>query len=148
MTIKCTECGEEKPPEAFSWRKKNVRRHRRCKECHRRYNREHYQTNKEDYRPRYAKRKKRHQEVLKEFIGGWLTSHECVDCGETDIRVLEFDHREKKNFNIAQAVHKCIALRTLKNEISKCEVRCANCHRRKTSIEQGWWKSRYGTRSG
>ncbi|QDH48465.1 hypothetical protein SEA_ZIKO_129 [Gordonia phage Ziko] len=28
----------------------------------------------------------------------------------------------------------------VKEEIAKCDVRCANCHRRKTVTQFGWWK--------
>lgn len=61
----------------------------------------------------------------------FLCTHPCVDCSEGDIIVLEFDHLGDKEF--------CVAERTsnykwerLSAEISKCVVRCANCHRRKT----------------
>ncbi|MDT0631365.1 hypothetical protein RQM47_04820 [Rubrivirga sp. S365] len=33
------------------------------------------------------------------------------------------------------------SLAKLDAEIAKCEVRCANCHKRKTAIEQGWYAS-------
>ena len=52
--------------------------------------------------------------------------------GESDWVVLEFDHvNGKKINNIANMVQRGWALETIKNEISKCEVRCANCHRRR-----------------
>ncbi len=28
---------------------------------------------------------------------------------------------------------------SIKTEIKKCDVRCANCHRRKTSKDLNWW---------
>ncbi len=69
----------------------------------------------------------------------YLVGHPCVDCGETDVRVLEFDHRGHKRLAVS------LMIRTqpwpnIEREILKCEVRCANCHRRKTLRELGWPK--------
>lgn len=72
-----------------------------------------------------------------------LKQHPCIDCGETDPIVLEFDHRDRssKKFDIAAARNK--SFRSLMAEIAKCDIRCANCHRRKTWRESGGhWKSR------
>lgn len=33
------------------------------------------------------------------------------------------------------------SIRRLAAEIERCEVRCANCHRKKTAIEQDWYKT-------
>lgn len=53
----------------------------------------------------------------------------CVDCGNTNIRVLEFDHvRGDKIESIGQMVRRGRAISLIKSEISKCEVRCRNCH--------------------
>jgi len=60
-----------------------------------------------------------------------------VDCGESDPVVLEFDHREDKRLIISKAVNN-YGIPGLTAEVAKCDVRCANCHRRKTAIEQGW----------
>lgn len=54
----------------------------------------------------------------------------CVDCGEKDFRVLDFDHVRGKSFTIGSSPRKAIAV--LYAEIDRCEVRCANCHRRMT----------------
>jgi hypothetical protein len=67
----------------------------------------------------------------------YLETHPCIDCGEDDPIVLEFDHvRGEKKFNIADVTRNAVGRRTLEKEIEKCEVRCANCHRRKTKRER------------
>jgi len=66
----------------------------------------------------------------KEFVQDYLKSHPCVDCGNTDIRVLEFDHiNDDKVESIAWMVKNAWALKRVIVEIEKCEVRCCNCHR-------------------
>jgi len=73
------------------------------------------------------------------FVRAFLANHPCVDCSESDIVVLEFDHvRGTKAFNIAYLVGQGRDLQTIKTEMDKCEVRCANCHRRKTAKQFGW----------
>lgn len=70
--------------------------------------------------------KDRNRQIVTEY----LQTHPCVDCGNTDVRVLEFDHvRGKKLGNISHAVHQTWSEEKLLNEIAKCEVRCCNCHR-------------------
>jgi len=67
--------------------------------------------------------------TVRDYIKQYLLCHPCVDCGESDLDVLEFDHREpaKKKFLVGQAPTAAAA----KREIAKCDVRCANCHRRR-----------------
>lgn len=55
----------------------------------------------------------------------------CVDCGERDERCLDLDHvRGTKVKNVSEMLG-CSVPRLLE-EIAKCEVRCANCHRKRT----------------
>lgn len=77
---------------------------------------------------------------LKEIIQKHLLDHPCVDCGESDPVVLEFDHVDpvEKKDNISTMVVKRVSVAKLVNEISKCEVRCCNCHRRKTAKQFNW----------
>jgi hypothetical protein len=71
---------------------------------------------------------KRRKAGIDKFVRDYLESHPCVDCGNPDIRVLEFDHvRGKKLYCIGVGGLKSIRL--LKEEILKCYVRCANCHK-------------------
>jgi hypothetical protein len=74
-----------------------------------------------------------------ELVGAHLLSHPCVDCGEADVRVLDFDHRDgaiKGNevMRLAQDGH---SLRRIAAEIDQCDVRCRNCHARITYRRQG-----------
>ena len=54
----------------------------------------------------------------------------CVDCGEEDIKYLEFDHidRLEKEFCVSQAK----SIMQLHTEAEKCVMRCGICHRRRT----------------
>ena len=63
--------------------------------------------------------------------------HPCVDCGETDPIVLEFDHLRDKKFSIAKGWRGHEWQKVL-DEIAKCEVVCANCHRRRTARRGGF----------
>lgn len=70
----------------------------------------------------------------------YLHQHPCVNCGESDVRVLDFDHKDPKikNFGIGDAVFRAgLTVDVLEAEIALCDVRCANCHRKKT----GSWRA-------
>lgn len=67
---------------------------------------------------------------LQSLLGG-----RCLRCGIDDHRLLDFDHIDPltKVMNISAKLH--LNIETLKKEIEKCQLLCANCHRLKT-IEQ------------
>jgi hypothetical protein len=76
---------------------------------------------------------------IRAFINTYLKANPCVDCGETNIIVLEFDHiGNDKHFSISDVTRLGYGMPKLKAEIAKCEVRCANCHRKKTYERGGW----------
>jgi hypothetical protein len=68
------------------------------------------------------------------------SSSGCVDCGEKDPIVLEFDHRDPstKSSNIGDSYGKSIEY--LKEEILKCDIVCANCHRKRTAKMFNYYK--------
>jgi hypothetical protein len=84
------------------------------------------------------------------FVWEYLSLHPCVDCGEEDIIVLEFDHLPErgKAHGISVMVSNGYGLGAIIAEIDKCEVRCANCHKRKTAIRSEWAKGNTGIEGG
>lgn len=78
------------------------------------------------------------------FIREYLSTHPCVDCGETRWEVLEFDHIKDKKYSISNMIAKS-SIATLSAEIEKCEVRCANCHRLKTMKQFNHYKGDWET---
>src|ERR1700683_3157675 len=76
----------------------------------------------------------RAEAVKRAWIAAYLAEHPCVDCGETDLDVLDFDHvRGQKTAAIAEAIGRPgYSLARLVAEVALCEGRCANCHRRIT----------------
>lgn len=109
-----------------------------CRTCKKEYDREWHAKNKD--RLTVIKRKQRAniRNRNQKYITEYLLNHPCIDCGEKDIIVLEFDHRENKVSNVSELIH--LSLSILIKEINKCDVRCANCHRRKTAKEFNWYK--------
>lgn len=130
----CRRCEQEKDQDEFSWRKKNINRATICKACHRIMAKMHYQNNKEYYKKKSNQNRKSYKIRGKKFLIEYLQSHPCVDCGEDDIEVLQFDHTIELNNWKAPRVTSLVAqsLNKIKEEIAKCDVRCANCHVRKT----------------
>lgn len=107
------------------------------------YSKEYYN---EYYHTRVDKDRKNRQQLArkitnKQFVWDYLLEHPCVDCGESDPIVLEFDHvRGEKIINISNAVGHGWGREKILAEIEKCDVRCANCHRRKTHSRSNWFK--------
>ena len=67
----------------------------------------------------------------------YLQTHACVDCGVSDPLVLEFDHvRGVKRMDVSRLVAAGYPWPAIEEEIAKCEVRCANCHRRVTHVRR------------
>lgn len=61
----------------------------------------------------------------------------CIECGESRIPALQFDHFRDKKENVSCMLYHSVD--ALLEEIKKCEIRCANCHAVKTAEEQGWY---------
>ena len=101
------------------------------------YNRQHYEANKQIYKDRAAARKQRLRLERSEYFIEYFKTHPCVDCGETDPVILEFDHLADKSFTISSEMT-YRSWESILNEIAKCEVVCVNCHRRRTATRGRW----------
>lgn len=72
----------------------------------------------------------------------YLKDHPCVDCGEDDVIVLEFDHvRGEKVNHVSTMIHSTRSIEQIFDEIAKCEVVCANCHKRRTAMRGNWLRA-------
>lgn len=78
------------------------------------------------------------QSARRQHLADYLRQHPCVDCGEDDPIVLEFDHLGDKTDSLARMVRNNVTFARLDEEVAKCEVRCANCHKRRTAVQFGW----------
>jgi hypothetical protein len=68
----------------------------------------------------------------------YLLDHPCVDCSERDIRVLEYDHvRGTKQAELHYLISRGASRQRIEAERAKCEVRCCNCHRRRSHNARG-----------
>jgi hypothetical protein len=66
----------------------------------------------------------------------------CADCGERNPVVLEFDHVDVKRDSVTRLAWYGCSLATIDAEIARCEIRCANCHRRVTAKRGGHFRFR------
>jgi hypothetical protein len=131
----CIDCSIAKSLNEFH-RKTNSKdgRQPRCKQC---------STNKRSqwYKNNSSKSKKSNRKRAfdrRQKIVDYLKEHPCIDCGEEDPIVLQFDHIRDKKIDISNMVGRN-GWEIIQEEIAKCVVRCANCHTRKTAKEQKWY---------
>ena len=138
---RCSACRRYKPAEEFAWRRvAQGQRDSYCRPCRAAYKQRHYSRNKERYKANAVRYRDRVLEERYRLLSDFLSVHPCVDCGETDVSVLEFDHLRDKEFNIATG----IAFKSwadMEREMDKCEVVCANCHRRRSATRHGYLRA-------
>jgi len=134
----CSVCGEPKEDDQFNWKvRARGWRLSTCKECQKEVRRKHYHNNPEPYKRRSIEAKRENYRRFYE----WLSQQSCVDCGESDPVVLELDHvRGDKRDHVGKMLSDNRSWKTLLAEMEKCDVVCANCHRRRTARTFGWKK--------
>lgn len=98
-------------------------------------------THDSDLKRRKRIHKKLRMDKVRLELWNYLEKHPCIDCKESDPVVLEFDHvRGEKIKAVANAVCDGWSWNKVLTEIEKCDVRCANCHRRRTATQFNWYK--------
>src|SRR5439155_16799893 len=80
------------------------------------------------------------RELLAERVHQYLSAHPCVDCGEENIALLDFDHLRDKTADVSSMIRDGASWELIAEEIAKCDVRCANCHARVTALRIGAYK--------
>lgn len=133
-TKRCSLCKQDLPYSAFAL-KDNKPRDTFCRECKKAYQRKHYADNNQYYKDRATVDK----ESIREYIRGIKATMPCADCGRKfHYCVMDFDHREgeTKLFEIAHA-YRTKGRIQIEQEMAKCDVVCANCHRIRTHGRAG-----------
>lgn len=105
----------------------------KCRSCNKEYQAKWWQDNKEVHKQRVRENNLKLISRNQDFIYSYLLSHACLDCGESDPIVLDFDHLRDKYKGVSRLVYNGSGLDQIIQEIDKCEVVCANCHRRRTA---------------
>ena len=130
----CRKCKKEKDVSFFNKDRSNIDNlNAICKVCSREKARNYHS---KDYNGVIVKNKKLRRWKNQKYILNYLLTHPCVTCGEKDPIVLQFDHRENKVKAVSALANRCFSLEKIIIEISKCDVRCANCHIRRHSKER------------
>lgn len=137
----CIKCGLEKELTEFY---RNITGgqlyiNRQCKGCKNEQQKKSYRENLEGIRERKKVIASNRRTETKTRLLKYLSEHPCVDCGEDNPVVLEFDHMGEKKLAISQMQN--YKWESVLEEINKCLIRCANCHRIKTSKERGWYRT-------
>jgi 5-methylcytosine-specific restriction endonuclease McrA len=134
----CKDCKLEFELEDFPLA--NGKRLARCRPCKQTYDRRWWSENKERLNPNKNVMQLAKAERNRRFIYEYLHDKQCLRCGEDDSLVLEFDHidRSTKSYNISDMTRTSYSIKRIEEEISKCQILCANCHRRKTALELDW----------
>lgn len=128
-TKKCSKCKRELPLENFRWKNKSEgKKHSQCKECQRAQEKLHYQesiSRRESVRNTTNCQKADNIRLVEK-----AKASGCIKCGEKRSYVLDFHHRESSTkIDTINHMIKSASVDTILNELKKCDVLCANCHR-------------------
>ena len=117
-----------------------------CKKCYSVYMKKYYNNNPDIYNRHKNELVKNNDMAWTEKTNAILLSKlasGCMDCKETDLIVLELDHRDssQKKYKISDVRRTKIKIEDFIAEVDKCDVVCANCHRRRTAKQFGSWRA-------
>ena len=133
----CNTCKQEKELEEYALNKtRKDGRANVCKACRIVYHAQHYKLNKQAYYDNKNERRK----VSQRFLYDFYKSNPCIVCGYAWVAALQLHHKWDKFKNVSKMVFEWYTIETLKKEIAKCDVLCANCHAEQTAIEANRYK--------
>lgn len=125
----CSKCKSVKPIEEFNFRNRlRGIRLPYCRDCGKKLTQDHYRRNKRQYIERSVRAKEKRREYVRQ-----MKSRPCADCGiQYPFYVMDFDHREGETKAFEMNHVNYVTMRAIKEEIEKCDIVCANCHRERT----------------
>lgn len=133
MTKRCSGCKQVLPLISFNLRRRSRDgRQSYCRSCNSASSKKYHRANKVEHNRQIHRRTSKEKKEMKRLLYEYLLNHPCIDCGETDPVVLEFDHLREKFAGVTVLAARGYNWRQIAAEIDKCEVVCANCHRLRT----------------
>ena len=132
MRIYCIECNNKLTEDNKVSGSKS-----RCKPCYAAYMKQYYKNNPDKYEKHKSIYVKNNDDIWTCKVDAFLSqrfSEGCLDCGEMDPIVLDLDHLDpsQKKYKISDLRKRKVSEQELIEELEKCEVVCANCHRIRT----------------
>jgi cytochrome c553 len=138
---RCRVCGRTRGLSEFPFRSLALQtRQWICLECQRSYSKDWYGRNRTEHITNVGRNNTHRRRERREQVRAFRIA--CVDCGIANPVLLDFDHLRDKVAEISQLVNAGMPWAVIKAEIDKCEVRCANCHARKTARERGSYRTK------
>lgn len=125
----CTVCGKRKALSKFYRRASSSDGVRSaCKECSKTQQHAYTRT----HLGQLVQSKKDRRARMRVWFQKLKSRAACKACGEDDPRCLDFHHRDptEKEFKLADAIRQGWSKKKIVEEIAKCDVLCANCHRK------------------
>jgi hypothetical protein len=109
----------------------------RCRPCAAKYQTLWHQNSSPERRIRRIAAKSAYKQKSKEYVDSYKEKRGCRDCGKKWASyILDFDHIDTdKKFNVSAMVGR-FPLKIIIQEIAKCEVVCARCHRYRTQARK------------
>lgn len=103
-----------------------------CKSCANEWQKDFYKKNPRCLSKAGIFRKKAIRDLVKE-----KKDVPCLDCGISyPYYVMDYDHiKGVKKFNLSIAASKYRSMKSVLEEMEKCEIVCANCHRERTFLK-------------
>lgn len=133
----CSKCkGDPQPDSAFNRRGSGL--HSYCRPCQKEYDKSRYKERQPQEIER-ARVKRTTSYAAKQKLLRTLKDNPCLDCGDKfHFSAMDFDHRDPdtKLADVGQLVGQGCSIQTFLDEVAKCDLVCANCHRVRTYNKQ------------
>lgn len=102
------------------------------KEDQKAYYKEWYAKNREKVLDRMKPYNKERRKTIEAWFRNYKETLSCEFCGEDSSECLDFHHKDPtdKRFTIGCYSMMGVSIDTLQQEIAKCIILCANCHRK------------------
>jgi hypothetical protein len=142
MVKKCGNCKEEKDLTEFNSNKSKSDGYASvCRVCDKEISKAYYEKNKDKQKKQILEAKKIRISKNRIRYRKILSENPCIDCGESNPIVLEFDHRDDvdKIGGVGKLLSEGGSWESLEKEMNKCDIRCVNCHRIRTAKQFGWY---------